>query len=112
MRDTVNNSTERDTMRTPTEIRAEIKKLTAWGNRQNAVQGGSYDHTDSSRMDELMAELDAAETAEWADPQIVAERRAKYNQDAQAGMTAADLAAKYGYSYRDRLVSAIANLGL
>lgn len=99
-------------MRTVAEIKAELKTRMDWAKRQNALQGGSYDYTDSHEINDLMAELDAAEKAEWNDPAIVTARREAWNADAKAGMKMGDLVDKYGFSFRDNLIAAVKNLGL
>jgi len=99
-------------MRTVAEIKAELKTRMDWAKRQNALQGGSYDYTDSTEINDLMAELAKSEDAEWADPAIVTARREKWNADAKAGMKMGDLCEKYGYSFRDKLIAAVKNLGL
>ena len=99
-------------MRAASEIRKELNERMAWAKGQNAIQGGPYDYTDSTEINNLMAELKAAENDEWNDIEIVKARRAAWNKDAQSGMKMGDLCAKYGYSYKDKLVAAVKRLGL
>ena len=52
-------------MRTATEIKNELKERRAWATRQNEIQGGAYDYHDRPEINNLLAELDDAEKAEW-----------------------------------------------
>jgi len=99
-------------MRTVTEIKAELTEKMDWAKKQNALQGGAYDYTDSTEINELMAELRAAEDAEWDNPEIVKARKDAWLADARAGMKMGELCHKYGYSYPQKLKAAIAKLGL
>jgi hypothetical protein len=99
-------------MRTVAEIEADLTEKMEWAKKQNALQGGTYDYTDSTEINDLMAELSKAEDAEWSDPAIVTARREAWNADAKAGMKMGALSKKYGYSYHGKLVAAIKTLGL
>ena len=99
-------------MMAASEIKTELKKKMDWAKKQNAIQGGTYDYTDSTEINALMAELQAAEDAEWSDPAIVTARREAWNADAKTGMKMGDLCKKYGYSYHGKLVAAIKSIGL
>ncbi len=99
-------------MRTVAEIKTELKTKMDWAKKQNALQGGTYDYTDSTEINDLMAELTKAQDAEWDDPEIVTARRQAWNADVKAGMKVGDLNRKYGYSFHGKLVAAIKSLGL
>jgi hypothetical protein len=107
-----NTATGGTKMRTATEIKAELTKRMDWAKKQNELQGGTYDYTDSTEINDLMDELTESKNAEWNDPAIVTARREAWNADAKAGMKMGDLCKKYGYSYHGKLVAAIKTLGL
>ena len=103
--------TEGETM-TVAEIKVELTRRLDWAKKQNALQGGTYDYTDSTEINDLKAELVKATDREWSDPAIVTARREAWNADAKTGMTNGDLGKKYGYSYQSKLVAAVRTLGL